>query len=79
MPAIATVTPSECNEQPSPQQHTWGDTTENKGHNLIWNAAMGDLASYKRIMDVFDCHVGVKNKNATPLAWYLRAHWRGKA
>jgi hypothetical protein len=34
-PAIATVTPSEHNEQLSPQQHTWGDSTENEGCNLI--------------------------------------------
>ncbi|KAF9511795.1 hypothetical protein BS47DRAFT_1363562 [Hydnum rufescens UP504] len=73
MPAVTTVTPSGRNEQPSPQQCSWGDITENEGHDLIWNAWL------RRIMVVLDHHVRVKNKDATPLAWYLRAHWRGKA
>ncbi|KAF9506740.1 hypothetical protein BS47DRAFT_1367143 [Hydnum rufescens UP504] len=75
MPAVATVTPSRHNEQPSPQQHSWGDITENEGCDLIWNAAAGDVASYQRIMVVLDHHVRVKNKDATPLARYLRAGW----
>ncbi|KAF9503906.1 hypothetical protein BS47DRAFT_1369189 [Hydnum rufescens UP504] len=50
-----------------------------KGRDLIRNAATGDVASYQRIMVVLDHHVRVKNKDATPLARYLRAHWRGKA
>ncbi|KAF9520958.1 hypothetical protein BS47DRAFT_1356930 [Hydnum rufescens UP504] len=79
MPAVTTVTPFGCNEQPSPQQCSWGDITENEGCDLIWNAAVGDVASYQRIMVVLDHHVRVKNKDATPLAQYLRAHWRGKA
>ncbi|KAF9510917.1 hypothetical protein BS47DRAFT_1364241 [Hydnum rufescens UP504] len=79
MPAVATVIPSGRNEQPSPQQRSWGDITENEGRDLIRNAAAGDVASYQRIMVVLDHHVRVKNKDATPLARYLRAHWRGKA
>ncbi|KAF9506040.1 hypothetical protein BS47DRAFT_1399831 [Hydnum rufescens UP504] len=65
--------------RPVPKIRSWGDITENEGRNLIRNAAAGDVASYQRIMVVLDHHVRVKNKDATPLARYLRAHWRGKA
>ncbi|KAF9514348.1 hypothetical protein BS47DRAFT_1361732 [Hydnum rufescens UP504] len=62
MPAVATVTPSRHNEQPSPQQHSWGDITENEGCDLIWNAAAGDVASYQRIMVVLDHHLGISGQ-----------------